>query len=86
MALFLVIPFKSSIVLIRVVEAYTALASPIKFPDRGGFFSSVVTVKSPERGGSYRSIAAGFCPLNGPGRVGGRGEEGKESKSSGVAR
>ncbi|KAF3486866.1 hypothetical protein F2Q69_00054089 [Brassica cretica] len=52
-----------SIVLIRVVEAYTALASPIKFPDRGGFFSSVVTVKSPERGGSYRSIAAGFCPL-----------------------
>nr|VDD09838.1 unnamed protein product [Brassica oleracea] len=44
MALFLVILFKSSGVLIRVVEAYTALASPIKFPGCGGFFSSVAPV------------------------------------------
>ncbi|CAG7896794.1 unnamed protein product, partial [Brassica rapa] len=49
-------------VLIRVIEAYTALASPIKFPGCGGFLSFVAPVKSPERGGSYRSIAAGFCP------------------------
>ncbi|KAG5414328.1 hypothetical protein IGI04_001895 [Brassica rapa subsp. trilocularis] len=49
--------------MIRVVEAYTALASPIKFPGCGSFFSSVAPVKSPEHGGSYRSSDAGFCPL-----------------------
>ncbi|KAH0894380.1 hypothetical protein HID58_056809 [Brassica napus] len=54
-------------VLIRVVEAYTALASPIKFPGCGGFFSYVAPVKFPEHGGSYRSMAAGFCTLIGSG-------------------
>ncbi|KAL0761632.1 hypothetical protein Bca101_077782 [Brassica carinata] len=76
------------------LEAYTALASPIKFPGCGGFFSSVAPFKFPERGCSYRSMAAGFCTLSsllgfsfcGPGRFGGRGEEGEESKCSGVAR
>ncbi|KAF2557968.1 hypothetical protein F2Q68_00018122 [Brassica cretica] len=46
------------------LEAYTALASPIKLPGCGGFFSYVAPVKLPERGGSYRSMAAGFCTLS----------------------
>ncbi|WZY99168.1 hypothetical protein YC2023_071497 [Brassica napus] len=40
----------------RVVEASTALASPLKFPDYGGSFSSVALAKLPERGGSYSFI------------------------------
>ncbi|WZZ06491.1 hypothetical protein YC2023_092412 [Brassica napus] len=51
MALFFVVPFKSSRFLFRVVEAYTALTSPIKFTGCGGFFSSVAPFKFPERGG-----------------------------------
>ncbi|WZZ84102.1 hypothetical protein YC2023_104674 [Brassica napus] len=50
-------------VLIRDVEAYTALASPIKLPGCGGSFSYVAPIMFPERGGSYRSMASGFCFL-----------------------
>ncbi|KAG5409630.1 hypothetical protein IGI04_005949 [Brassica rapa subsp. trilocularis] len=88
-------PF-SALFLFRVVEASTALASPLKFPGCGGSFSSVAPATLPERGGSYSSIVAGFWSLSSilgfsfflfdgaPGRFGGRGEEGEESKSSGV--
>ncbi|CAF1924284.1 unnamed protein product, partial [Brassica napus] len=73
LALFLVIPLKSSWVysdlsilsdMRAALEAYTALASPIKLQGCGGFFSSVAPVKLPERGSSYRSMAAGFCTLS----------------------
>ncbi|KAF2567384.1 hypothetical protein F2Q68_00026004 [Brassica cretica] len=65
MAPFFVIPFKSSCVgsdmsilsdMRADLEASTALASPLKFPGCGGFFSSVASAKLPERGGSYSFI------------------------------
>ncbi|KAH0862180.1 hypothetical protein HID58_079391 [Brassica napus] len=49
-----------SVVLVRDVKAPIALASPIKIPGCGGFFSSVAPAKLPERGGSYSSTVAGF--------------------------
>ncbi|CAG7885901.1 unnamed protein product, partial [Brassica rapa] len=73
MAPFFVIPFKSSCVgsdlsilsdMRADLEASTALASPLKFPGCGGFFSSVASAKLPERGGSYSFIVAGFWSLS----------------------
>ncbi|CAN7013116.1 unnamed protein product [Brassica oleracea var. botrytis] len=73
MAPFFVIPFKSSCVgsdmsilsdMRADLEASTALASPLKFPGCGGFFSSVASTKLPELGGSYSFIVAGFWSLS----------------------